>query len=470
MILLAALAAFSVALHAGDDPTVPLKFRNASPEIRAAMGLPPDPDAELPLVDIDTLRMLAGRDAPHCATVKTSAPVRFRNRVLSEIPDITEPGLRLANQLLSSGCTARAVRELEAILGASPGNVHANYVIARMAWMYVDPSEGERVLKHALSAHPDFISAKVLLAGIRFEQENLAESAALLDEVEQRSPTDLWIFLGRLRLEALRSPSADLRTRLFEIMRSPAFPANAREGAAEIAKRLPQSEKQYEEVLRARLDIDSNLGMACKAAELAFWLSESQGRFAEVIQLLESPKAKQGNCLGLQRNRTLLGQAYLMEAAKISAGPSPANRHLLDRVDRLLNGDYTSIAAHAQSRPQYAKLQPFLTAYVQPDEEDGNGVTKLCHAINQLDVALVREHLDAGADPAGGCRGESLDGSLIRMAGGGMEDRRRDIMRALLEHGAPMTKQHLASCRDRDNGDCHEVLLPVMEKYGRAGK
>jgi hypothetical protein len=470
MIFAATLAAFSASISAEDDPSVPAKYRNASPEIRAAVGLPPDPNAEPPLVDIDTLRMVAGSDGAHCAAVKVSAPVQFRNRTLAEIPDITEPGLRLANQLMSAGCFARAVRELQGVLRADPANVHANYVIARMAWMRLDTSEGERVLKKTLAKHKDFVSAKVLLAGIRFEQERLAESAALLDEVEQRSPTDLWIYMGRLRIEGLRSPSADLRTRLFEIMRSPSFPPNAREGAGLIAMQLPQTAKQYEEVLRARLDIDSSVGMACKAHELAFWLSESQQQFGEVIKLLESPRAKQGNCLGLQRNRTLLAQAYLMEAARISAGPSPANQHLLKRVDLLLNGDYTSVAAHAQNRPQYAQLRPFLTAYVHPEEEDEHGVTKLCHAINQLDVALVREHLEAGADPRGRCRDESLVGSLVHMAPSRTDDGRRAIMRALLEHGAPVTKENIESCRSRDNGNCHEVLLPEMEKYVRADK
>lgn len=467
-ICVSALAMFSVLAKAQDPDDVPQKYRNASPEVRAAAGLPPA-NSEPPLVDTRLLRARAGVDAPKCASVTVSAPVKFRDRTLVEIPDITEPGLRLANQLMSSGCFVRAVDQLEAVLKADPGNMHAKYVIARMTWMLLGTSPAEQALNKTLEAHPDFASAKVLLAGIRFGQNKLDESAALLDAAEARSPTDLWAYLGRLRLEAMRSPSADLRARLMEILRNPGFPPNAREGAGQIVELLPQDAKQHEELLRARLDIDSNIDMACKASELAFWLSEAQGRFADVITLLESPRAQQGNCLGLMRNRTLLGQAYLMEAAKISAGPSPANAHLVKKADQLLNGDYTSIAAHAQSRPQYEKLKPFLQAYVQPDEQDAHGVTRLCQAISQFNVAVVREQLDAGADVNGRCRGESLVGSLVFMAIVNRDDERREMMRALLEHGAPVT--NIESCRNRNNGgDCFEVLLPLMEKYAKAAK
>jgi hypothetical protein len=467
MIFSTAFAAFSAVANAQD--TVPKKLQNASPELRAAYGLPPRPSEGTLPVDTTMLRSLAGRDGPQCASVKVSAPVKFRNRTLIEIPDITEPELRLANQLMSSGCFSRAVDQLEAVTRNDPANVHAKYVMARMSWMQLGTRVAEQVLMQTIAAHSDFVSAKVLLAGIRFNQEKLEEVARILDEVERRSPTDLWIYMNRLRLEVFRAPSTDLRVRLLEIARSPAFPPNAREEAADLAKYLPhQSDQQFEEVLRARLEIDSSVGMACKAAELASWLGDGEGRFADVIKLLESPRAKQGNCLGLETNRTLLAQAYLMEAAKISAGPSQANQHLLDRADQILNGDYTSVAAHAQSRPQYSQLKPFLAAYVHPDEEDSSGVTKLCHAIRQLNVVVVREQLEAGADPNGRCHDESLVGSLVFMATQDHDQQRRDIMGALLEHGARVT--NIDACRSRDSGDCSQVLLPVMEKYSSPAK
>ena len=161
----------------------------------------------------------------------------------------------------------------------------------------------------------------------------------------------------------------------------------------------------------------------------------------------------------------MLAQAYLMEAAKINARPSPANQHLLNRANKLLNGDFTSVASHAQPRPQYATLKPFLDAYVHPDEEDSYGVTKLCHAISQLDAAIVRSELEAGADPNGRCRHESLVGSLVFMATRERDEARREVMRALLEGGAPVTD--IEACRGGSMGDCREVLLPLMEKYAK---
>jgi hypothetical protein len=213
----------------------------------------------------------------------------------------------------------------------------------------------------------------------------------------------------------------------------------------------------------ARWEIDSNLNVGCKAAELALWLSEEEGRFGEVIKLLESPRAKKYSCLAHASMRNLLGQAYLMEASKISAGPSAANQHLLNRADQILNGDYTGVAAHAQSRPQYAQLKPFLEALVHPKEADAHGNTKLCQAIRQFNVAVVREQLEAGADPNLRCEYYAPVAMLVFMATRERATERRDIMRLLLEHGAAVT--NMGGCQQPGPGSCREVLLPVMEEF-----
>jgi hypothetical protein len=416
--------------------------------------------------DSAALRSVVERDAPHCANVTVSAPVKFRNRTLVEIPDIQEPELRLANQLLSAGCYARAVNQLETVTRRDPDNAHAQYITARMAWMTMDASIAEQVINRALARHPDFTSGKVLLAGIRFEQEKLAESLALLNEAEARSPTDLWIHLDKMRVEVFKSPSADLRARLFEIIRNPAFPPNAREGAADAAKHLPQGRKEYEEILWARLEIESNIGTACKTAELAFWLSEIDGRFADVIKLLESPRAQKGNCLGLLDNRVLLAQAYLMEAAKINAGPSAANAQLVKRADQLLGGDFTSLKTHAMERPQYARLKPFLDARVKVDTVDRYGYTALCNGVMALDPVHVREELEAGANPNQKCANSTLVRYMMLIATNEKDEERREIMGLLLQHGAPLTKAELEACGKSDEGDdCHEVMYPMMLEY-----
>ena len=459
-----ALAAFPMLATAALHPNLPEKLKNATPQMRAAYGYPDIPDP--PSVSIESLRRLARPDAPSCANVKVSAPVNFRGRKLVEIPDITEPDLRLSNQLMSSGCFTRAVDKLETVVRADPGNRNAKYLFARMVWMWRDTATAERELTQALEAHPDFVSGKVLLAGIRFEQQKVPEAVRLLDEVETRSPTDLWIYMNRLRVEGLRSPSMDLRTRLLEIVRNPAFPPNARQVAGDIAKQVPnQTKKDFEEVQWAQFDADSTPNASCLAVEIAFGLSEGGQRHTDVIKLLESPRGSTGFCANDPMRRTLLAQAYLMEAAKISPRPGPANQKLIDKADKLVNGDYTGVAKLSIGRQQAATLAPFLEEYVHPEEQGSNGQTTICTAIDQLNVAAVRAQLDAGADVNGRCGSESLVSSLIFMATVNKDEQRRDIMTVLLERGAPLTKANIASCRSRDNGDCHEVMLPVMEKY-----
>jgi len=417
----------------------------------AAANPNPSPDP-----DIEMLREMAGQDAPTCNAVKVSAPVTFRGRKLVEIPDITEPDLRLANQLMSTGCFARAVSKLDAVLRADPANRNANYIVARMTWMRLGTDAAERELQRTLSTYKDFVSAKVLLAGLRFEQERIYETLQLLNEVEPKSPTDLWIYMNRLRLEALHSPSPDLRARLLEIIRNPAFPPNARESAARSARSIPkQTPQEFEEVLTARLDIDSNVGMACKAADLAWFLSESQKRYADVIKLLDSPRSRAGNCLGMETNRVLLAQAYLMQAADISPRPSEANKKLIDRAKAVMSGDFMPLAEHVNGRPQEMKLEPFLA--------DAIGETKLCRAIDQFDFVTVSLQLNMGSDPNGTCHGVSLVSSVVYMKTTQRPDERKAMLSAILAKGAPLTKKEFEDCRN--SNDCSMVLFPILARY-----
>lgn len=452
MILATILLALSV--QASADPQVQKK---PEPPGTRSPGQSPQ------IFDRHLLRQIAGTDEPRCASVKVNGPVTFRKRTLIEVPDIPEPELKLANRLMSGGCFSRAVDQLDILLKREPGNFHADYVIARMAWMKLGTSVSEKLLKQSLARHPDFASTKVLLAHIRFSQGRIAESTAMFDELEKQSPSDMWVLMGRLQLEAKRSPSEDLRVRLMEIVRNPSFPPNAREVAGDIAEPMSQDPKRYEELLRAMLEVESNMGIACKAAQLATFLGDMQGRYAEVITLLESPRSKEGNCLGLERNRTLLAQAYLMEAAKLSPGPSPANKHMLERVDEIVEGDYVDLVAYTRSADHYDKLKLFLDPHVQPDKKDGKGVTRICNAIGRLDVETVQKELAIGADPEQRCGGQSLVESVMSLPSGKRAPERAQIMQELMQRVAPLTQANVDNCRDRKHGDCYKVLLPIME-------
>jgi hypothetical protein len=198
---LVAIVAFPL-LACAQGMEMPNKLKNASPEVRAAYGYPPVQTEEIELMDLEKLRRIASPDGAYCANVKTSAPVVFRGRRLVEIPDIKEPDVRLANQLVSELCFSSALDRLEAVTRADPGNRDVNYVVARMTWTLLGSELAERVLTHTLAEHHEFTSAKVLLAGIRFQQSNFAEMVRLLDENEPRAPTDLWIYMNRLRIDA----------------------------------------------------------------------------------------------------------------------------------------------------------------------------------------------------------------------------------------------------------------------------
>jgi len=324
------------------------------------------------LANYQRLRERAWPDGPRCATVKVGAPIKFHGRTLVEAPDITEPDLRLANELLSAGCPAGALRRVDTVLRANPDNRNAQYVIARASWMLLGQMASERVLNQVLGTHGHFVSARVLQAGIRFEQDEIEEMKRLLDIYEPKSPTDLWIYMNRLRLEAIASPTPELRARALEIARSPAFPPIAREAAARAAKVVPnQSDKDFEEVLQAEFAIDSSVGLPCKAMGYASWLSDpGRKRFADTIKLLESPRASAGYCTGLETNRLLLAHAYLMEAAKIyPRGANPKNQNLVDRADQVVDGEYDELISFAMSRSDSTTLYPFLRHQIQKMNE-----------------------------------------------------------------------------------------------------
>jgi hypothetical protein len=451
---------------AANSQQMPEKYKNAPPEVRAAAGYPVE--REPPPMDVAVLRAYAGRDPGGCASVQTSMPVAYRGRRLVEIPDIAEPDLRLANELMSARCFVRALERLDAVVRADRNNRNANYIVARMTWILVGEEAGEREINRTLDSYPDFVSAKVLLAGLRNAQERLDEVERLIDEAERRAPDDLWIYLNRLRLEMSRNPSRDARARALEITRSAEFPPNAREEAAEIAKGLPNATPhEYEETLRAQLEIDASLRMGCRAFDLAVWLSESQRRFDDVVELLESKRSQDSGCLGTEQNRTLLAQAYLMQAARIGSGPNAQNRHLLERAAAILRGDFSGVGAHVIGRPQAATLQPFIAAVVGPEEKDRYGRTRLCTAVMHLVVDVARAELARGADPNGACGRGLLVEYVVHMATREKVAERQGVLRALLESGAKPSPVLVDVCARSSVDDCRIVLLPIFEKYGR---
>jgi hypothetical protein len=403
-------------------------------------------------------------DNLRCEQVTVGNPVVFHDRTLVETPDIASPELKLSNALLSHRCTEAAVRLLDQYVKAHPADYRAAFVEARLAWISGNTAETEKILTIVLREHPDFASAQVLQASLLIEQNRLDEANPLLESLSLHSPTDLWVFMDHLRLEALRSPSQALRETLLEITRNPGFPPSARETAAQIGSQLPNmSRDQFEAFLWADLDYESATPMACKINKLAFLLSEDGGRFAQARALLESPRGQAADCLGMEGNRVLLAQTYLMEAARISAAPSAANAALVSKANEILGGNWSELARYVIGRPQFANLQPFLASATAPSDVDQYGRTQICNAITFSDVAAVQAQLDLGADVNGRCAGFSLIGYVVMNTGERTAVARQTILRQLRAAGAQPSEQEIKSCRDPVNGPvCAKWLLPLL--------
>src|SRR5262245_43354597 len=190
-------------------------------------------------------------DEDRCASISVSAPVPFDGRSLQEIPDIREPKLRLANELLSSDCGRLADSIFESFVKDEPGNVHAAYYVARRLWMSGEIEETRNYLEDLLEKQPAFTSARVLLACLVSTLGDVAKVNPLLDEAERSRPDDVWIYLNRARLVAVAQfQPPETKARLREMATNAAFPPNVRTAAAEAGTFLMVTPAEYEDFMR----------------------------------------------------------------------------------------------------------------------------------------------------------------------------------------------------------------------------
>jgi hypothetical protein len=394
-----------------------------------------------------------------------SPPVTFHGKVLTESPDITEPELRLANQLLSAGCVGHSHQKWTNFAKANPTNGHVSYLETRFKWMRHGNAVAEGAAAKVLAKEPDFSSVKVLLAGIRLEQIRFQDAHTLLDEVEERSPTDLWVFMNRLRLEAVEEPSRGLRSKLLEIVRNPGFPPNARDIAAEIGMSLPkQTNTEVEEFMWERLEVISNHSWECKVSELAQRLSEIGGRYDEARKLLESWHADKSDCDRKPMNSLMLAQAYLMAAAKIAPRLVPGNQALVDKAQEVVGSDFSGLRAYVENRPNAAMLAPFMVFRPKPEPVDASGRTAICVALKKLDQLAVFTNLQGGANPNGKCDGKTLMGSVMFVDTNDRATLRVSIASLLMARGARPSHDEIGQCGMAMYGDCQKVMLPFLEE------
>jgi tetratricopeptide (TPR) repeat protein len=171
-----------------------------------------------------------------CAQARSGGPILFEGRTLLETPDITESELRRANALLSAHCFEKAIDILEDFSRRNPDDYHVLFLRARLKWIFNNRPFAQTLIEAALRNHPEFSSAKILLASMYIDDHDFPAAARLLDDVERSHPDDLWAYIDRLRIEAAVAPEQSTADTVVAIMHDSQFPPNARAQALHIVQ------------------------------------------------------------------------------------------------------------------------------------------------------------------------------------------------------------------------------------------
>jgi len=366
--------------------------------------------------------------------------------------------------LLSSGCRDEAHARIEEYLAANPDDPDGLYVLARFTWVTRGTAAAETLINDMIANRPDFLSARVLLAGMRVGQRRFDEAQQLLDDVEPVMSNDVWILVNRLRLEAMLSPSDEIRETLLAVLTTPEFPPNVRITAADqVWHTAYATQAQVETALRVPLDIDTGDNLDCKLMRYANWM-DAEGHLDEAREVLERYFVPGEECRGLVHTRQMLAYANLAAAADVAPYPTAGNAAFLARADELLDGDYLDLANWLIGRPREADLRPFILPKLEVDAVDAAGVTRLCHAVVRLNVEAVRVELERGADPNIECSGDPPAEYIRHIATREKVAERQAVLQLLLENGA--TVGDVRGCASPSEGDCASVLLPIYQAFG----
>ena len=402
-----------------------------------------------------------------CASIGIPGTIELGSRTLTEIPDVTDDSIRRLNLQLSSGCF-REVREvLASRLDEIRDDPQLSYVLARFIWMTNSGhGPGEELITDLVERFPDFVSGWVLLAGLRFAQERYDEAAAILDGLGVDAQDRLWVYMGRLRIRAVKRTDDEVVDLLLQVLENDSFPPNARDAASSALRKTRYNDPDFQIPLyRIPLSYRSSMSYACKLNAYALLMTERLGRFAEAVETLEPYEGRHGHCAETAGSRMLLGYAYLVLAADIAAGPAAANHAYVDRADELLaDGGYENLASFLLNRPRQALLEPFLAPHFDPEATDQYGRTRICNALMVLDAQAVYTELARGADPNGICGGEPL---VVRLAGMVPKYRRTEqehILRLLLQYGGKY--ENFGRCNPAVVDGCSFYLYPIFQEFG----
>ncbi len=405
-----------------------------------------------------------GAEITRCATVEPGEKFEFQGHTLLEAPDITEPELRLANALVSERCMEQAARLMTEFGTAHPDNYHVIFVRARFQWMTVGTLQARLLVETALRVHPDFSSLQILLASMFLDDHEPEEAAKLLDRVEKVHPDDLWLYVDRLRIEAGLIPTPTTAKTLSAIIADTHFPPSARGQALNTAKyemnglSAAQRDEMFEQAMSS-----GSVNNDCALADQAEEVIELRGDATAGARLIEKHLRTSGKCVATPLVRTLLAEAYLLEAAKIAPQPAPANASLIRQAKEAMGGDLAPVVDRVPARLFLAPILPFLNGFMDVRSADENGETLICQAIAFNNAAMVKALLAQGADPNGRCEHDSLVMSLLLRPTRDKIPEHQLILRSLLERGARV--EWLDACASPDNGNCSTAYLPILKEF-----
>jgi hypothetical protein len=418
----------------------------------AEAASPPDPAPD------------AGNPLPPCDAARDYATVTFEGNRLTETPDIENPDLRRMNSAISAHCFEWVESRLEIFTTNHSADFHVFFLRARLAWVLGDRTRAQLLVEAVLRQRPDFTSAKVLRASMAIDDQDYQMAMKLLDDIRKEQPEDLWAYIDRLRLEALLTPSAHLTDTLRAFVRDDRFPPNARQQAAYTARyeNSGASQQAQDSIFADQMKV-SPVGADCTLANQAMDVIEMRSDPSAGAKLIEKYRVKDGRCTASPLVRTLLAEAYLWQAAKIAPTSVAANSSLIKKARKAMDGDFTPVAQRIALRPFLAALLPLISDAVDPREPDENGRTVLCNAVLAFNPISVQAELDRGADPKSACDGRSPVSHVILVATREKVSERQRVLRLLLERGADV--EDLEGCARPENGDCWQVLLPILQEF-----
>ena len=411
-----------------------------------------------------------------CATVKVEPDVAFDGRKLREIADIADPTLRRINTLLTQRCFDEAQADIEAFVAAHPGDHRVTYVQARGAWMTGSPAEAETLLTETIAKYPDFASAYILLAGLKLDHEQYAEVGPLLDKAERLSPTDLWLFVDRLRLAALTSPDRALVETMARVMRDKRFRRDVR---VHMSARILNDLQQLADAATIDAAHQTHIAFGYESQEAsitwyALWLVEDQQRTADAREWLEPLLKTQ-----LRHSEVvhkLLAESYLFDAARIDPVQTERNFALIEKARNEMGGNIDDLARDAALDPRFKPLQGFFAVVENIDKPNELGETGLCTALQAivLDVPMIKSMLANLADPNQLCSSvNTTPVGVILIHAQAQTAERAELLKDLLARGAdpnPAVFNEDAITFCKNNGRCDALLDILQPEWDAAAK